>query len=236
MRALLFMLLCASAYGQAFTMFDPAFVSQRRTVTSLTVPTVGLAASNNSASATSLTITGFTVSGSNPYLLVFTAGSASIIARTLSTATANGVSMLPALFSTNFTAHGNAYICGLANPASGDIVVTYSGANNAGMSVFAVLLNGTATTGAVDGSFSSSGRTSVSATLSSVATDMVIDCLFGGLWTQGGSQTLIGAMNSGSTPAIVNTSKQTGGASSTTMSWSGGNATVSHVAIVMHGM
>lgn len=204
----------------------------------LTPPTVGLVYITNSGSATALTIPSFTVSGSNPYLIVFTAGSSSIVARTLSTLTANGVSMLPALFSTNFTARGNVYICGLASPSSGNIVATFSGANNVGMSLCAVLLNGVGSPGGVAGSFSSSGRTSSTATVASVATDLVLDYLAGVVGAPGASQTEVTnvAVAGGNAPSAATSSKQGGGAGSTTMDWTSGSVVQSQAAIALHGM
>lgn len=230
LTALLFLPLLA--FGQAYSFRDPTVQFPATASAPLTLPTFVRAGTNSSASATTLTIAAFSVTGSNPYLIVGVNERSSLTVRTPSV-TANGVAMTQ-LVGTNYTdTKGTNVLFGLANPTTGDIVVTLSGSANAGFAVNALLFNGCATVGAAAADYSAAGRTSVSVAPASVATDLVVDILATGAWTAGGSQVVRSTTTTGQTSSM---STLTGSAGTATMSWSGSSAVISQVAIVLHGL
>lgn len=230
-------ILCLSnlcAFGQAFTLRDvPSLANASRSASApLSVPTFVRAATNASGSASSLTISSFSVTGSNPYLLVMEVNNSTLTARTVTSITANGAAM-SLLVNTQYVTRGNCYIYGLANPTSGDVVCTLSGTANSGVVLHAVLLNGAATTGAVAANFSNSARTSVSDDVSpTVTSDLVVDFTVGATWAGGGSQSQVSS--AGTILSTVTT--LTGASGTTTMSESGANNIVSHLVATVHGL
>lgn len=231
----LLLLLPFAALGQ-----NPiAFWSPPAVAAALTQPSFVRAGTNGSANASSVTISAFNCSGGN-YLIVEVSEKNSI-GRTISGITANGVAMTKLAETNLLAATGHQYIFGLASPATGDIVVSASGAITTGFSVGALLFNNVGSTGDIQQDEVTSLRASVSVSLSTVATDLCVDLLgyqqIANNFSAGASQTLRVIEEPGATLVSLRASTKPASAGSTTMSWSvdGTGAICSLSAIVLHG-
>lgn len=219
-------------FGQGYTFRDPSVQIPVTTVVATVAPTFVRSGTNSSASATTLTISAFSVTGSNPYLIVGVTERSSLAIRAPSV-TANGIAMVQ-LYGTNYTdTKGSNVLFGLAGPTTGDIVVTLTGAANSGFAVTALLFNGCQTVGMGIADYSVASRAAVSVAPTSLTTDLVVDLLAFSWTTVSGAQTIRSTTSVGTTTGM---STATGSAGSTTMSWSGASSVVAQTAVVLHGL
>lgn len=212
---------------------------------SVTAPSFVRSATNSSASAQTLTITGFDCSGGN--FLVVVAAERNGTLRQFTTVTANGGAQA---CSTNMITNLNSSVTGrigiwsLANPTTGDITVSLSGgAATQGFHVLAMLFNTATSTNIVDGNFSTSARTSMAVTSSTAATDLMVSA---GGWvvtagidaSVGAGETIrgIGTNATGNTVSlIVSTKPSSGATTTTTVNLSGAGAVGSQVTTTITG-
>ncbi len=193
------------------------------------------------ASASTLSVVGFNATGGN-FLLVGVTWRTGIL-RTITSITANGVAMNLIDSCVAGSANGRLFLYGLANPTSGDIIVTWNNTIAQGIAIGACLFSGVTTTGTPANSVSLVAVNTISITPVSVTTDLVVDAL-SFLSTTGvavlndASQTQLLIQDNGNTFQSLAMSSKPGAAGTTTMTWnaSGAGEALSLDGVALHGV
>lgn len=227
------------ANSQSFSFSDLTFLGSVVPAISLSVPTFVRSGTNSANTGASLTVSAFNCSGGN-YLIVGISEKSGTT-RTVSSVTCNTVTCTQLAVSNLIAASGRVYIYGLANPTTGDVVVTLTGSVTAGVAMGTLLFNGVGSNGATDAINQTVLAASSSVAPTSVTTDLVVDILafqdIANNFTAGGSQTVkcSGILTIGNAALLMST--KTGTSSTTTMSWSvdGVGAIMSQLGVSLHG-
>lgn len=212
---------CGTSCPAALTLDGPTASAFGRSIAAgLTIPAFVRAASNSSITASSLTISSFDCSGGN-YLIVVEAEKAAV-PRGVTSVTCNGVALTLVSSIIYNVSSGHLRMYRLAAPTTGDVVFTLNGSTT-GFTVSALLFSGVGGVGTAATDASNTVRFGVTNSLTTVTTDLVVDCLSyaGNLvqsYTPGSGQTSISTVLPSAIGAHQATTKN-GAASATTMSW-----------------